>query len=80
MTNRKLNWSAADVRCPFFISEDRKMRSISCEGYQEGVCSVSRFQSLEKKNSHMGRLCAGRFQRCPVYKCTYESRYADELE
>lgn len=29
---RKECWTDADVRCPFYISDERSARSITCEG------------------------------------------------
>ena len=75
---KKIMWGAADVRCPFYVSDDRNTRSISCEGHTDGMELVSRFKSLEKKDRHMGCFCVGRFEKCPVYKCTYEEKYKDD--
>ena len=76
--DRKVKWTDADVRCPFYISDDQSGRSISCEGYGKGVEAVSRFRTLELKDRHMGLYCTGRFERCPVYGCTYDCKYRDE--
>ncbi len=75
---KKIMWSAADVRCPFYVTDDRAAKSISCEGPCEGAELISRFRSLEKKNRYMGLYCVGRFENCPVYKCTYGAKYADD--
>ncbi len=74
---KKIKWTDADVRCPFYISDDETGRSICCEGYDRGVDTVSRFRSLALKDRHMGRYCTGRFERCPVYGCTYDCKYRD---
>lgn len=73
----KLGWTCADVRCPFYVADNRPARSISCEGYAKGVDVVSRFRSLALRDRHMGRYCVGRFEDCPVYRCTYACKYAD---
>lgn len=77
-SDRKLGWTDADVRCPFYISDSRDTRSIRCEGYGQGIDAISRFRSLALKDRHMGRYCAGRFESCPVYGCTYACKYRDE--
>ncbi len=74
---KKQSWTDADVRCPFYVSDSRSARSICCEGYEKGVDAVSRFRSLTLRDRHMGRYCVGRFEDCPVYRCTYASKYAD---
>ncbi len=74
---KRITWTDADVRCPFYISDERGGRSIRCEGYGEGVEAVSRFRSLKLKDKHMGLYCTGRFESCPVYGCTYDCKYRD---
>lgn len=76
--NKKLCWTEADVRCPFYISDERSGRTITCEGYEAGADMISRFHTLGQKDRHMGRFCAGRFADCPVYRCTYESCYGED--
>lgn len=75
---KKLSWTDADVLCPFYVSDSRSSRSISCEGYETGVEALSRFRSLALRDRHMGRYCAGRFESCPLYRCTYANKYADK--
>ena len=74
---KKICWTDADVRCPFYISDERSTCSIRCEGYDKGVDAISRFRSLGLREKHMGRYCAAQFERCPVYRCTYGCKYAD---
>ena len=74
---KKISWTDADVRCPFYISDDRAARSICCEGYSAGVNAVSRFRSLALRDRHMGCYCTGSFEKCPVYRSTYGCKYAD---
>ena len=74
---KKLCWTDADVRCPFYLSDERTARTIRCEGFGAGIDSVSRFRSLELKDRHMGRYCVGRFEDCPVYRCTYDCKYSE---
>ena len=74
---RKDSWTDADVRCPFYISDGKTDCSICCEGFGKGVKTVSRFRSRSLKDRHMGTCCVGEYEQCPVYRCTYASRYAD---
>ncbi len=74
---KKICWTDADVRCPFYISDDRAGRSICCEGYCAGTDVISRFQTLGQKDRHMGVYCVGRYENCPVYRCTYASKYEE---
>lgn len=77
MAYRKEHWTDSDVKCPFYISDDRDSRSIKCEGYAEGSCVVSRFRTMAAREKHMGAYCAGRYESCPMYRCTYGAKYDD---
>ena len=75
--NRKLCWTEADVRCPFYLKDDRETRTLSCEGFGPGIDTVSRFRSMKLMEKHMGQYCAREFEHCPVYSCTYNCKYRD---
>ena len=77
MANKKILWTDADVRCPFFICEDKTERGIRCEGYGAGIDTVSRFRSIALKDRHMGRYCVARFEDCPICRCTYGCKYTE---
>lgn len=75
---KKIGWTDADVRCPFYISDNREARSICCEGYEKGMEAVSRFRSLALMDRHMGVYCVSSFEECPAYRCTYGCKYRDK--
>jgi len=77
---KKITWTEADVRCPFYKKDNNELRCISCEGFTEGVNINSKFKSLAQKDRHMGIFCAARFESCPVYRCTYDSKYREDEE
>ena len=61
---RKECWTDADVRCPFYISDERSARSITCEGCMEETKATMSFRTLANRDGHMGRLhtwITGRF-------------------
>ncbi len=74
---RKMRWDEASVRCPFYLNHGSKEPRICCEGCVEGAELVSRFRSLSLREKHMGLYCAGKFERCPVYRCVYAEKYDD---
>ena len=76
-TYRKESWTDADVRCPLYLAYDQSACSIRCEGFREGVDTISRFRSRVLRDRHMGACCTGDYEKCPVYRCTCESRYPD---
>ena len=77
---KKLCWTMADVKCPFYIKDSRQERSISCEGFDTDSTVVTRFKNLEMREKHMGRYCVARFQLCPVYRGTYDTKYREDGE
>ena len=74
---RKECWTDADVRCPFYISDERSARSITCEGCMDETKATMSFRTLANRDGHMGRFCVGAYERCPVYRSVYQSKYAD---
>ena len=75
---KKLCWTDADVKCPFYLTDSRPGRSISCEGYEQGADVVSRFRSLAAREKHMGVYCVSRYEACPLYHCIYEGKYRED--
>ena len=75
---KKLCWTDADVKCPFYVADSRAARSISCEGYALGTDVVSRFRSLAARERHMGVYCVSRYEECPLYRCVYAGKYGEK--
>lgn len=75
---KKLVWTAADVRCPFYISDSREARSISCEGFDRDSTIQTRFKNLALRERHMGCCCVANYEGCPLYKSTFESKYRED--
>lgn len=75
---KKLVWTAADVRCPFYRSDNREARSISCEGFDQDSTVQTRFKNLALREKHMGRYCVAAYEACPLYKSTFESKYRED--
>ncbi len=75
---KKLCWTDADVKCPFYLADSRSARSISCEGYTQGADVVSRFRSLAARERHMGVYCVSRYEECPLYRCVYAGKYGEK--
>ena len=75
---KKLCWDAADVRCPFYKKDNRTERSIRCEGFDEDCLVESRFHTLAHMEKHMCCYFVSRYEECPVYKSTYDSKYRED--
>ena len=77
MKTQRITWSEADVRCPFYIADNRTEKSITCEGCGQGTKQITLFPTLVQRDHHMGQYCVRGFESCPLYRCTYACKYAD---
>lgn len=75
---RKEFWGDADVKCPFYISDNKAEKSVSCEGFGESMRATFKFSSLQQRERHMGVYCVNRFETCPMYRCTYNCKYRED--
>ena len=71
----KIRWSAAEILCPFYVSEGDDKRKTVCEGFANKLKVELRFNSLDDKDKHVGIYCASRFEDCPMYRCTFDTKY-----
>ena len=74
---RREQWTEADIRCPFYMSNDGDCRRLRCEGYTEMGMVVSCFRTMEQRERHIGTYCGGRFEKCPVYRMVYDEKYKE---
>ena len=72
MSHKKDTWTADDVKCPFFLSEDRAVRAIRCEGPLDGVSLTVNFGRLPDREKHMGKFCCklSGYEKCVFYRLT----------
>lgn len=79
-TYRKLSWTEADMKCPFYIKDDRGTKSICCEGYETDSVTVTKFKTLGGRDRHMGIYCAARYEQCPMYKAVCRDKYGEDTK
>lgn len=67
---KKKGYSDVDIKCPFFVSENRQDRSITCEGFSDCVKTSCKFSSLKDRTDHIKRCCSdgNGYTFCPLYK------------
>lgn len=75
---RKICYTEADVKCPFFIKEERHTRAIFCEGFEEKSVTATRFSTLGAREKHMGVHCTARYEDCPLYKTICGHKYGED--
>ena len=62
--------------CPFFRSHTKK--SISCEGFMDGMSISSSFDNDQQKRLHKSIYCDGRYTYCEIYRMVMAAKYDDE--
>ena len=72
---RQEPWKSADVKCPFYLRDDK--HTIECEGFSEGLILTLSYRNMDGKNKHMGTFCAGPYSRCPICQDTMNIKYPD---
>ncbi len=45
----------ANIKCPFFMSETKNL--LCCEGFIDGTCMTTKFQSTAAKVEHVNQFC-----------------------
>ena len=58
------------MRCPFYIGDEYKSRTVQCEGHTDGLSVQLRFRRLSQKQNYMGVHCCGAYQSCQIFKAT----------
>ena len=66
------SWTDADVQCPFYICDDRHLRTVTCEGFGDDFSNILRFRDNTGRNRHMGRYCVSGYTMCPVFRAANE--------
>ena len=76
---RKILFTANDVVCPLFYTEERKSASLSCEGAFEKTKIRLSFPGLLARNKHMARFCCrlDGYEKCPYFQAT-EKKYQNK--
>ena len=72
------SWKKADMRCPFFRTQNSAARRIGCEGYFHGSTIDHTFQRQRSFEKHLSQFCAGRYRDCPYFKALMKRKYDDK--
>ena len=79
-SNKKLSWTETDAQCPFFIGENKRTASVSCEGHGEDEHISIRFKALRARDRFMGRHCCklDGYRSCPYYRFLVTLKYNED--
>ena len=65
------------MRCPFYLGDESRDKSVHCEGHYEGMRVQLQFRRRDQQQNYMGLHCCGSYQRCEVYKATMKKYPTD---
>ncbi len=71
------SYNSAIVLCPFYVRDDPKTGSITCEGVPPGSSVRNHFTSGRALNAQIGKYCAGAYRKCPWARLLELGKYAD---
>ena len=61
-------YSSTVIQCPFYLSDDPKGCSITCEGMLPGSSVKSHFMNGKDMRDHIMRRCAGDYKACAWFR------------
>lgn len=68
-------YTSADVKCPFYLSDNPKTCHITCEGIPPGSTVKSHFSDKKAMQTQIGRRCAGDYKACPWARLLFDGKY-----
>lgn len=63
-----MSYYSADVKCPFYMHDNIKESTITCEGFAPGSSVRSHFQGKSALTKQIRKYCASGYESCPWYK------------
>lgn len=66
-SRRKESYTEVDIKCPFYLNDNRKNASITCEGHCDNMDCVSKFTTLKERDKYIGVYCISKYERCPIH-------------
>lgn len=61
-------YNSVHVKCPFYKTETKKARSLTCEGATDGSSFTVRFVRDEYYEAHRQSYCCSVYTECSYYK------------
>lgn len=63
-----MSYYSADVKCPFYMHDNVKESTITCEGFAPGSSVKSHFSCKSALTKQIRKYCAGGYESCPWYR------------
>lgn len=71
------DWKDADMRCPFFRTQNSQARRIGCEGLLPRSTIIHTFLRQGEYNAFLSQYCAAHYRQCPYYRILMKEKYED---
>lgn len=65
------------AKCPFYVSDNSKLKRIVCEGITQDCKTVLVFRSGKKRLQHKQIFCDKAYKNCEIYRMLME-KYEDD--
>lgn len=72
------SWRKADILCPFFKHDSRRMRTISCEGVFDRSRVTHSFRRDRDWEQQLVLFCCESYRTCEIYRAVMDARYPDD--
>lgn len=71
------SYSSTVIKCPFYLSDDPKSCSITCEGMLPGSSIKSHFMNGAAFRRQIGKYCAADYKSCPWATVLSRAKYGE---
>ena len=71
------SYSSADVKCPFYVSDDPKTCKLTCEGVPPGSTIACHFLNGKAMRVQIRKYCACDYQLCPWARLLFKGKYGE---
>ncbi len=72
------SWKRANIKCPFYVNDKLKDRTITCEGMFDRSQCTHKFRRGSDRLQQMELFCAGSYQKCEIYRAIMEAKYPED--
>ncbi len=70
------SYTSADIRCPFYLRDEPKICTITCEGMPPGSSLKSHFLDGQSMRTQIRKYCAADYGKCPWAR-VLEGKYGE---
>ena len=68
-------WGKSNVLCPFYMSDNKQAKQITCEWILPFSSITTRFVNKSDYMNQLIGICGKDYKSCPVYRSLMEEKY-----